>query len=108
MEGECSEVEDVVSLPSDASSVVELPPDAEPLPEAVHDREAMCCLSGCQGALNESPALKRRVLELQQSLEAATKDQKVALQFHCLRDWGTGTGWRRYRVWNMSPLQRRN
>ena len=109
---------DMELLPSDASAaadsdVEELPSDAEVLPEdalggpaPAGPTQQSCCKSGCLGAIEESPALTRRILELHQTLDAASRDQKAAIQFHTLRDWATGgSGWRRYRAWNLTLCQ---
>ena len=97
--------ESPVSLPSDASSVVHLPSDAEPEAAAESADPHACCLSGCRRVLQESPALARRVLELQQALDQSGRDQARMLQFACLKQWGSGTGWRRYHAWNMALCQ---
>ena len=97
--------ESPVSLPSDASSVVHLPSDAKPEAAAASADPHACCLSGCRRVLQESPALARRVLELQQALDQSSRDQARMLQFACLKQWGSGTGWRRYHAWNMALCQ---
>ena len=96
------------SLPESVSSgsgAEALPPDAEPLPS---QDETGCCKHGCLAALEESATLQRRVTEMHQSLDSATKSQKEILQFHFLKEWGCdSTGhWRRYKAWNMPLCQK--
>ncbi|CAK9078467.1 unnamed protein product [Durusdinium trenchii] len=96
-------------LPSDVISEDELPPDVcpEPLAHSASDRHVdpnSCCKENCWQTLQDSPGLARRVTELQQALDACTKDQRKTLQFKRLKEWGIGaqTSWRRYRVWGMT------
>lgn len=100
---------DSETLPGDVDSNDDLPEDAEPEPlprsaSAQHLDPNACCKHNCLQALQDSAGLARRVTELQQALEASTKDQRKTMQFKRLKDWGVGaeTSWRRYRVWGMS------